>query len=594
MHRYHRLVASFTLGAGVLLSARAADAQTVHGYAIDRFEPSERGSAWFTGESLDYSGRLQPATGVVGDLGLSPQTLHDTSGVEHAVVGSQLAFHFGAALAFAERFRVGLSAPVFAYESGTTVTRTDGTYVGASGGAMGDLRAGLDARLYGAPKGLFRLGLGVRVWLPTGDPARYTGDGSARLSSRVDLAGDAGLFTWSATGGVLLRGLRETFGATAIGDELPFGATAGVKLLGDKLRVGVELQGSVAVSQTPIHWKNDIPLEGLVMGRYTLGDFRIGAGVGPGLSAASGTANRALLALEYAPSPSAPPPDCDGDGVADARDACPAVKGVASDDPRRNGCPLDRDGDGIPDAQDACPEVAGVATSDPKTNGCPPDRDGNGVPDALDACADVAGAKTADPRTNGCPADKDHDGIPDALDACADVAGVKTADPRTNGCPADQDHDGIPDTLDACPADAGQPSADPSKNGCPEVRVAAGQIRILEQIKFAEGRAEILPESDHLLGAVARTLAAHPEIDHVRVEGHTDDRGSRVANRLLSQARAASVVAALVRRGVAPARLTPKGVGPEGPIDTNETEAGRVNNRRVEFHIVGRTPAAKP
>ena len=54
----------------------------------------------------------------------------------------------------------------------------------------------------------------------------------------------------------------------------------------------------------------------------------------------------------------------------------------------------------------------------------------------VDACPDVAGVATTDPKTNGCPADRDHDGIPDAIDACPDTAGVANADATKNGCPA--------------------------------------------------------------------------------------------------------------------------------------------------------------
>ena len=66
-------------------------------------------------------------------------------------------------------------------------------------------------------------------------------------------------------------------------------------------------------------------------------------------------------------------PDADGDGVADADDACPSVKGEKTSDINTNGCPAgDKDGDGIPNGQDACPESKGEKNADPKLNGCPP------------------------------------------------------------------------------------------------------------------------------------------------------------------------------------------------------------------------------
>lgn len=83
--------------------------------------------------------------------------------------------------------------------------------------------------------------------------------------------------------------------------------------------------------------------------------------------------------------------DRDGDGVADAQDECPRLKGSALS----KGCP-DKDGDGVADKDDNCPNIAGPA----KRNGCPiPDSDQDGVNDDVDKCPQVAGAKDND----GCP-----------------------------------------------------------------------------------------------------------------------------------------------------------------------------------------------
>jgi OmpA-OmpF porin, OOP family len=246
------------------------------------------------------------------------------------------------------------------------------------------------------------------------------------------------------------------------------------------------------------------------------------------------------------------------------------------------------------DPEDACPDAPGIRSGDPKTHGCPPpppDRDNDGILDADDACPDTPGVKTDNPKTRGCPPpppDRDNDGILDADDACPDTPGVKTDDPKTHGCPApppDRDGDGIPDTEDACPEVAGSRNADPTKNGCPEARIEAGEIKILEQVKFKTASAEILPASNGTLEAVMRILNEHPEIVNVRVEGHTDNRGGAAMNMSLSARRAAAVVTWLVNHGVAKKRLVDKGLGPTRPIESNATEEGRQNNRRVEFHI---------
>jgi outer membrane protein OmpA-like peptidoglycan-associated protein len=78
----------------------------------------------------------------------------------------------------------------------------------------------------------------------------------------------------------------------------------------------------------------------------------------------------------------------------------------------------------------------------------------------------------------------------------------------------------------------------------------------------------------------------HPEFTKLSVEGHTDNRGGANHNLDLSRRRAASVMKWLTDHGVAQARLSSKGLGMTTPIDSNDTDAGRQNNRRVEFHIL--------
>ncbi len=227
-----------------------------------------------------------------------------------------------------------------------------------------------------------------------------------------------------------------------------------------------------------------------------------------------------------------------------------------------------------------------MKSDDPKKNGCPADRDGDGIPDAVDACPDVAGVANDDPKKNGCPADKDGDGIPDSADACPDVPGVASDDPKKNGCPADRDGDGIPDDVDACPDKPGIASDDPKKNGCPALAaISNGQIKISEQVQFKTGSAQILAASNNLMNAVLDIMKEHPEIKLVHIEGHTDNKGSAASNKTLSQKRAAAVVGWLVMHGIDKSRMDAHGYGQERPIDTNETDAGRQNNRRVEFHI---------
>ena len=314
--------------------------------------------------------------------------------------------------------------------------------------------------------------------------------------------------------------------------------------------------------------------------------LKFGAGVGTGLTRGYGAPEfRALLGIEYFQPINL---DRDGDGILDKDDACPDVKGVANSDPKKNGCPPepppDRDHDGILDRDDKCPDVPGV----PENQGCPADRDKDGIYDKDDACPDVFGVASTDPAKNGCPADTDGDGILDKDDACPTEKGIHTDDPKTNGCPdPDRDKDGIPNADDACPDEPGPKDPDPKRNGCPKAFVSQGQIKILDQVRFKTNSAEIVAgkDSEDILEAVQKVLKDHPEIKKVRVEGHTDNRGTAALNKKLSADRAASVVKWLTSHGIEKDRLTSEGFGFERPIAENTTDEGRTANRRVEFHI---------
>ncbi len=102
-------------------------------------------------------------------------------------------------------------------------------------------------------------------------------------------------------------------------------------------------------------------------------------------------------------------------------------------------------------------------------------------------------------------------------------------------------------------------------------------------ILFDTGKSDIKPESTPALAEIAKLLKASPALK-VYVVGHTDMTADLATNLKLSQARAQSVVNALVNQyGIATSRLIPFGNGPYAPVATNRTEAGRAKNRRVEL-----------
>lgn len=100
------------------------------------------------------------------------------------------------------------------------------------------------------------------------------------------------------------------------------------------------------------------------------------------------------------------------------------------------------------------------------------------------------------------------------------------------------------------------------------------------QINFETGKSVIKPESQGIVDQIAVMLTANPTLK-VSIEGHTDNVGTPAANKILSENRAKSVVAALAAKGIDKARLSSKGWGHEKPVADNSTEEGKAKNRRV-------------
>ena len=102
-------------------------------------------------------------------------------------------------------------------------------------------------------------------------------------------------------------------------------------------------------------------------------------------------------------------------------------------------------------------------------------------------------------------------------------------------------------------------------------------------IYFDTGKSEIKTESEPAIKEIAKMLGADAKLK-LYVVGHTDNVGTFASNLTLSNSRADAVVKALVGRyGIAASRLQPFGAGPTAPVQSNQTEAGRAKNRRVEL-----------
>jgi outer membrane protein OmpA-like peptidoglycan-associated protein len=331
---------------------------------------------------------------------------------------------------------------------------------------------------------------------------------------------------------VQARAQTEVTAAAAVGARIARTVVVGPELFGSSFEDAFGRRATPVELLLGAHWLVD-------------GTARIGGGIGTGLTDGLGApAWRAMVGVEWSPEIPRPrrrrPGGGDGNGNGNGK-----------------GAPTpDADLDRVPDAVDACPQVVGIATNDPKTNGCPPDSDDDGVDDLADACPTVRGIATSDPQTNGCP-------------------------------DRDRDHDGVPNDLDACPDDHGAADIEARRSGCPRAFVRDSRIELLDPIAFNPGASTIAatPENEAVLTALLSVLLELPEGRRLRIEGYTDDRGDPGNSRNASAARAAAVAKWLVEHGIERSRITSEGFGPERPIATNETEAGRAENRRLEFHL---------
>ncbi|WP_293789974.1 OmpA family protein [uncultured Pedobacter sp.] len=159
----------------------------------------------------------------------------------------------------------------------------------------------------------------------------------------------------------------------------------------------------------------------------------------------------------------------------------------------------------------------------------------------------------------------------------------------------DDDNDGVANKFDKCPGTPSGTVVDGS--GCPikvqreiikETKVITEEDRkvvrdAISNLEFDLGKSTIRSKSYATLNRVAGLLV--DKNFSLKLAGHTDNTGSRELNLRLSKERAESVKAYLVSQGANASRIEATGYGPDQPIATNKTAAGRQQNRRVEFTL---------
>lgn len=144
----------------------------------------------------------------------------------------------------------------------------------------------------------------------------------------------------------------------------------------------------------------------------------------------------------------------------------------------------------------------------------------------------------------------------------------------------DDDRDGVRNSRDKCPNTRAGAVVD--ADGC-EVQV----IIDLPNVNFAFDQAELTSDSFRILDGAAATLQRHRNVK-IEVAGHTDSIGTESYNLDLSDRRAAVVRDYLISKGIDAERMTSAGYGETRPIASNDTDAGRAQNRRTELVITSK------
>lgn len=177
------------------------------------------------------------------------------------------------------------------------------------------------------------------------------------------------------------------------------------------------------------------------------------------------------------------------------------------------------------------------------------------------------------------PADSDGDGVPDNRDQCPNTPAGAQVDNR--GCELDSDNDGVVDSQDQCPdTPAG---AEVDDTGCEGVTETVETIEL--NVQFPTNSSVIGSSYDDEIRRVADFMRENPETT-VEIAGHSDSTGEAEYNRFLSQRRAEAVATRLTDAlGISKDRVEAMGYGEAEPIASNDTAAGRAENRRVEARI---------
>ena len=527
---------------------------------------------FFGAATGDTSHHLHWDVSLFANYGHNPLVLVAPDGESsEPVLAGQLATSLLFNIGLFDRFELGIDLPVALHRTGE-VAQGPPLGLGDGGFGIGDLRVVPKAQLFSnrdhpGARGM-ALALVGEVWAPLGDGASFQGGelrGAARLAYDVVTHGGQQM---AINIGYLARP-SSTRMNMEINDMITWSVAASQPVHPD-LRLVAEVSSKMGYRSSDFS-RRDMPLEALAGAKYHNGGLFVQGGAGAGLVSGYGTPDfRAFLGVGYAAAqrpqwetldePEPTPefvPECTLETVAED---CPDL-------------PEDHCTDGVVKSfSPACAEgECGVVET---TMTCA----------AGTVCGEEDGVPACVPAPM-CEADQDCDEVP--APRCEDATLTTfTAHCDAGACHYEPTDEDCPESF-LCGLEGGVPACvEEPEEELVQVDEESQRIELSETIYFASNSDEIEDRSLPLLNQIARIIRENPQIESIRVEGHTDNRGARDHNVDLSQRRAQAVVQALVDRGVEDERLNAEGFGPDQPITTNASEAGRSANRRVELHIV--------
>ena len=471
-------------------------------FDLNTFHPTSNPNDGFFLERGKTLKNLQPAMGGVIQIDNDPltwQKKNDGAYNETAKEVNQLmVLHLNAALGLFGYTQVGVQFPLY-LDRGTGSRRP---------GGIGDLRI--------VPKLAHRfetMGLGILmpISLPTGNEAKFAGQGQITVKPRLAADWGFGRFGLITNVGVLIVGEQKHYDLTT-GPKLILGMGADLNLSkdSDAFRLLCEVQISSPFSN--FLGRSSTPADMLLGVVYTFkSQVSLKGAMGTGLSPGVGAPDFRLIAgLGFVP--------------------------IVDNNKSQRLKILDSDNDGIVDANDICPEEAEDFDNYNDDDGClDADNDNDSIPDSLDECPSIP---------------EDHDNFNDA-----------------DGCPDnDNDADLILDDSDKCPSLPESQADNALIDGCPDsFNVKKDALIFDTEIRFVSGEANISDKSSAILEDIAAAVNANPSWKGINIVVHTKNSEDPAHSQRLSEKRALNLLKAFATLGVDLDRLVA-----EGRSDTSE------------------------